>query len=53
VTADVKSGDHLEYRKMHRPLKVRTLDNSVKTVIINDSLPVEELVLKVAEKLGG
>ncbi len=30
----------LEVRKKHRPLKVKLLDDTVKTVLIDDSLPV-------------
>jgi hypothetical protein len=50
--AEVKSGDYLEFRKRHRPLKVKTLDDSLKTVIVNESLPVSEVVAKACEKLG-
>ncbi|TPX69668.1 hypothetical protein SpCBS45565_g02300 [Spizellomyces sp. 'palustris'] len=49
---DLNSGDALEYRKKHRALKVKTMDDSVKTVIIDESLPVQQLVEIICEKIG-
>ncbi|KAJ3080017.1 hypothetical protein HK102_003368, partial [Quaeritorhiza haematococci] len=49
---DLKSGDALEFKKKHRPLKFRTLDGSIKTVIVDESLPVQPLVEMVCERLG-
>ncbi|KAI9103042.1 hypothetical protein DFS34DRAFT_671082 [Phlyctochytrium arcticum] len=49
---DLSSGDSLEYRKKHRVLKVKTLDSSVKTVMVDESLPVQQLVDIVCEKIG-
>ncbi|KAJ3225658.1 Talin-1 [Chytriomyces hyalinus] len=49
---DLKTGDLLQFRKKHCPLKVKTLDESVKTVLVDESLPVGKLVLAVCERLG-
>ncbi|KAI8614346.1 hypothetical protein BC830DRAFT_1169513 [Chytriomyces sp. MP71] len=49
---ELKSGDYLEFKKKHCPLKVRTLDESVKTVLVDESLPISKLVLAVCERLG-
>ncbi|KAI8824903.1 uncharacterized protein EV422DRAFT_576151 [Fimicolochytrium jonesii] len=49
---DLVSGDSLEYRKKHRPLKVKTMDNSVKTVLIDESLNVQQLVEIICERIG-
>lgn len=49
---DIKSGDLLEFKKVFRPLKVKTLDGSVKTVIINESMSISQLVALVCDKLG-
>jgi talin len=49
---DFKSGDLVEFRKKHRPLKVRMMDNSLKTVLIDESLPVSQLVDAVCRKIG-
>ncbi len=49
---DLKSGDILEFRKKHRPLKVQTLDGTVKTIIVDESLPVQSIVETICEKFG-
>ncbi|TPX64716.1 hypothetical protein CcCBS67573_g08329 [Chytriomyces confervae] len=49
---DLKTGDLLQFRKKHCPLKVKTLDESVKTVLVDESLNVGKLVLAVCERLG-
>ncbi|TPX50472.1 hypothetical protein SeLEV6574_g00877 [Synchytrium endobioticum] len=49
---DLTSGDDVEFKKKHRPLRVRTMDGSVKTVLIDESLPVQALVETVCERIG-
>ncbi|KAJ3182603.1 Talin-1 [Gaertneriomyces sp. JEL0708] len=49
---DLNSGDALEYRKKHRMLRVKTMDGSVKTVLVDESLPVQQLVDIICEKIG-
>lgn len=49
---DLVSGDELEFRKKHIKLKVQTLDNSVKTVYVDESLPVSQLVESICERIG-
>ncbi len=48
---DVKSGEEIIYRKKHRPLKVLLMDDSVITVIIDDSATVTEHCVLIAEKM--
>ncbi|KAI9188228.1 hypothetical protein H9P43_002619 [Blastocladiella emersonii ATCC 22665] len=49
---EIASGDTLEFKKKHRMLRVRLLDETVKTVLIDDSLPVLLLVQSVCGKIG-
>jgi hypothetical protein len=42
----------LEYKKKHRPLKISLTDGTVKTVLIDDSLTVAEIVDVVGKKMG-
>ncbi|TPX31993.1 hypothetical protein SmJEL517_g04801 [Synchytrium microbalum] len=49
---DLTSGDEVEFKKKHRPLRVRTMDGSVKTVLIDESLPVQAIVVTVCERIG-
>nr|XP_037279500.1 talin-2-like isoform X2 [Rhipicephalus microplus] len=48
----LKSGDTLEYRKKLRPLRVRMLDGSVKTVLVDDSQPIANLMVVICTKIG-
>ena len=49
---ELKSGETLIFKKRHRPFKVKTLDGTLKTIIMDESLPVQLLVHAVCEKLG-
>eukprot|EP01137_Pigoraptor_chileana_P018402 Opistho-2@77812 len=49
---DLKAGDMLEYKKKHRPLRVKAVDGALKTVLVDDSLTVHELIRTVCEKFG-
>jgi len=44
--------DLLEYRKKHRVLRVRMLDGSVKTLMVDDSHTVTQLMITVCSKIG-
>ncbi|KAG0430358.1 hypothetical protein HPB47_022767, partial [Ixodes persulcatus] len=48
----LKSGDTLEYRKKLRPLRVKMLDGSVKTVLVDDSQPIANLMVVICTKIG-
>ncbi|KAJ3396785.1 Talin-1 [Lobulomyces angularis] len=49
---DLKNGDLLEYKKKHRNLKFRTLDGSIKTVVVDETLHVQQLVDIVCARIG-
>ncbi|KAI8851508.1 hypothetical protein BC829DRAFT_488095 [Chytridium lagenaria] len=49
---DLKSGDHLEFKKKHRALKVKTLDDSVKQILVDESQPVSVIVKVVCDRIG-
>ena len=49
---ELKSGDMLQYRKKLRPLRVKTLDGSVKTLLVDDSQTVAELIKAVCARIG-
>lgn len=42
----------MEYKKKIRALKVRMLDGAVKTVMVDESQPVGEIMLVVCSKIG-
>uniref|UniRef100_F6WWU2 Talin-2 n=1 Tax=Ciona intestinalis TaxID=7719 RepID=F6WWU2_CIOIN len=48
----LRDGDILEYKQKQRPLKVRTLDASIKTVMIDDSNTVDQLMITICTRLG-
>uniref|UniRef100_A0A1I7YK54 FERM domain-containing protein n=1 Tax=Steinernema glaseri TaxID=37863 RepID=A0A1I7YK54_9BILA len=48
----VRNGDTVEYKKKIRPLKVQTLDKSVKTLYVDESKPVGELMTVICSKIG-
>jgi talin len=49
---DIQSGMELIFRKKHRLMKIRLADQSLKTILIDDSLNCVEIVNAVCEKLG-
>ncbi|KCV69929.1 hypothetical protein H696_03395 [Fonticula alba] len=49
---DLSSGATIEYRKKHRPQKVRLADESEKTWLVDDSLTIEQLTAFACEKLN-
>ncbi|XP_039255846.2 talin-2-like isoform X1 [Styela clava] len=48
----LRDGDILEYKQKQRPLKVQTLDASIKTVMIDDSNTVGQLMVTICTRLG-
>ena len=44
--------DMLEFRKKQRVIKVRMLDGSVKSIVIDDSHIVEQLMVTICLKIG-
>jgi hypothetical protein len=44
--------DEIEYRTRYRPLKIRLLDGTVKTILIDDSLIVAQLMVYICTKFG-
>ncbi|KAL3286614.1 hypothetical protein HHI36_001113 [Cryptolaemus montrouzieri] len=48
----LRNGDLLEYRKKLRTLRVKMLDESVKTMLVDDSQIVANLMVVICTKLG-
>uniref|UniRef100_UPI00358E49C6 talin-2-like n=1 Tax=Myxine glutinosa TaxID=7769 RepID=UPI00358E49C6 len=48
----LRNGDILEFRRKQRPLKVRMLDGTVKTVMVDDSKNVGDMLLTVCSRIG-
>ncbi|XP_071826675.1 talin-1-like isoform X5 [Apostichopus japonicus] len=48
----LREADILEYRKKIRPLRVKMLDGSVKTVLIDDSHTASQMLVTICTKLG-
>ncbi|CAM9487463.1 talin-2 [Lampetra fluviatilis] len=48
----LRDGDLLEYRKKQRPLKVRMLDGTIKTAMVDDSKTVGDMLLAVCARIG-
>ena len=42
----------MEYRTKIRPLRVKTIDESIKTLLVDDSCTVAELIKMIAAKIG-
>ncbi|KAG5457326.1 MAG: hypothetical protein BJ554DRAFT_2694 [Olpidium bornovanus] len=49
---DMKSGENLDFKKRHRLLRVKTTDETLKTIIIDETLTVAELVMAICERIG-
>ncbi|XP_064123530.1 talin-2 [Loxodonta africana] len=48
----LRNGDILEYKKKQRPQKIRMLDGTVKTVMVDDSKTVGELLVTICSRIG-
>ena len=44
--------DDVKFRNRMRKLKIKLLDNSIKSVLVDESLPVEMLMPSICEKIG-
>ncbi len=42
----------MEYKSRYRPLKIRLLDGTVKTILIDDSLIVAQIMVYICTKFG-
>ncbi|XP_030044269.1 LOW QUALITY PROTEIN: talin-2 [Microcaecilia unicolor] len=48
----LRNGDVLEYKKKQRPQKIRMLDGAVKTIMVDDSKTVGELLVTICSRIG-
>ncbi|KAJ8392765.1 hypothetical protein AAFF_G00072490 [Aldrovandia affinis] len=48
----LRNGDTLEYKKKQRPLKIRMLDGTVKTVMVDDSKIVSDILMTICARIG-
>ncbi|PVD36353.1 hypothetical protein C0Q70_03333 [Pomacea canaliculata] len=48
----LRNGDILEYKNKHRILKVRTLDGALKTLQVDDSHTVGQLMIPICTRMG-
>lgn len=48
----LRNGDLLEYRRKLRTLRVRMLDGTLKTMLVDDSQPVANLMVVICTKIG-
>ncbi|KAL8568329.1 hypothetical protein ACOMHN_040902 [Nucella lapillus] len=48
----LRNGDLLEYKTKHRILKVRTLDGALKTLQVDDSNTVGQLMIPICSRMG-
>lgn len=48
----LRNGDILEYKKKQRPQKVKMLDGAVKTIMVDDSKTVGELLVTICSRIG-
>lgn len=48
----LRNQDLLEYKKKLRVLRVRTLDESVKAMYVDDSVPVGQLMITICSRMG-
>ncbi|XP_054280659.1 talin-2 isoform X2 [Macrosteles quadrilineatus] len=48
----LRNGDLIEYRKKLRTLRVRMLDGTLKTLLVDDSQPVANLMVVICTKIG-
>ncbi|XP_057693602.1 talin-2 isoform X2 [Corythoichthys intestinalis] len=48
----LRNGDVLEYKKKQRPQKIKMLDGTVKTIMVDDSKTVGELLVTICSRIG-
>lgn len=44
--------DVLEYKKKQRPQKIKMLDGAIKTILVDDSKTVGELLVTICSRIG-
>ncbi|GAM16912.1 hypothetical protein SAMD00019534_000870 [Acytostelium subglobosum LB1] len=49
---DLKMNDEIDYKKKHRALKVKLMDETLKTLLIDDSLSVGEIIEIIGKRIG-
>lgn len=49
---DINTGDEIHYKKKHRPLKVRLLDGTIKTISVDESLSIQQIAEIIGTKMG-
>ncbi|KYR00680.1 filopodin [Tieghemostelium lacteum] len=49
---DINSESTIEYKKKHRPQKIKLLDETIKTQLIDESAKVSEVVNQISKKMG-
>uniref|UniRef100_A0AAX7VIH7 Talin 2b n=1 Tax=Astatotilapia calliptera TaxID=8154 RepID=A0AAX7VIH7_ASTCA len=48
----LRNGDVLEYKKKQRPQKIKMLDGAIKTIMVDDSKTVGELLVTICSRIG-
>ncbi|XP_010292358.1 PREDICTED: talin-1-like, partial [Phaethon lepturus] len=48
----LRNGDTMEYKKKQRPLKICMLDGTVKTVMVDDSKTVMDMLMTICARIG-
>ncbi|NWH33687.1 TLN1 protein, partial [Chloropsis hardwickii] len=48
----LRNGDTMQYKKKQRPLKIRMLDGTVKTVMVDDSKTVTDMLMTICARIG-
>ncbi|XP_065813284.1 talin-2 isoform X2 [Labrus bergylta] len=48
----LRNGDVLEYKKKQRPQRIKMLDGAVKTIMVDDSKTVGELLVTICSRIG-
>ncbi|XP_034725644.1 talin-2a isoform X2 [Etheostoma cragini] len=48
----LRNGDILEYKKKQKPQKIKMLDGAVKTIMVDDSKTVGELLVTICSRIG-
>ncbi|KAM4618965.1 LOW QUALITY PROTEIN: talin-2 [Polymixia lowei] len=48
----LRNGDVLEYKKKQRPQKIKMLDGAVKTIMVDDSKTIGELLVTICSRIG-
>ncbi|XP_036390816.1 talin-2-like [Megalops cyprinoides] len=48
----LRNGDILEYKKKQRPQRIKMLDGAIKTIMVDDSKTVGELLVTICSRIG-